>query len=142
MHEDNGHYIDTFYCTALNFTALYTNAIYCTELYGTGFKPSGVELVTANDEMNSQVDGYHLSQNYPNPFNPGTAISYELSTASYVSLKVFDALGREVANLVSGNKPAGIHTVNFDASGLSSGLYMYRMEAGNFMQTRKMMLIK
>lgn len=137
----------TNFITALVFgedkEALFTNAKYArNELYGTGFKPSGVELVTANEEEFYKIDGYHLSQNYPNPFNPGTAISYELSTASHVSLKVFDALGREVANLVSGNKSAGLHTVNFDASSLSSGVYIYRMEAGNFIQTRKMMLIK
>lgn len=85
---------------------------------------------------------FALEQNYPNPFNPSTAIAYQLPAASNVSLKVFDMLGKEVATLVNGRQEAGAYTVNFNANQLSSGIYFYRLQAGNFVQTRKMMLVK
>lgn len=97
---------------------------------------------TAIQQTDDIPSEFELHQNYPNPFNPSTAISYALSAGNHVNLKVFDALGREVATLISGSQSAGIHSVNFDASGLSSGVYVYRMEAGNFVQTKKMLLIK
>ena len=90
----------------------------------------------------SVVRAYRLMQNYPNPFNPSTVISYQLPVASEVSLKVFDVLGREVAVLVSGRQKAGNYVVPFNGSGLSSGVYFYRLQAGQFVQTRKMMLVK
>ncbi len=91
-----------------------------------------------------------LEQNYPNHFNPATTIAYQLPTASNVSLKVFDMLGKEVATLVNGRQEAGTYTVNFNANQLSSGVYFYRLQASatngasssNFVQTRKMMLVK
>ncbi len=85
---------------------------------------------------------FALEQNYPNPFNPSTAISYQLPVASTVSLKVFDMLGKEVATLVNARQEAGAYTVNFNANTLSSGVYFYRLQAGNFVQTRKMLLVK
>lgn len=85
---------------------------------------------------------FTLSNNYPNPFNPTTVISYQLPEASQVTLKVFDMLGREVAILVDGRISAGQHEVQFDASNHSSGLYLYKLQAGEFVQTKKMMLIK
>ncbi len=90
----------------------------------------------------SVVRAYRLMQNYPNPFNSSTVISYQLPVASEVSLKVFDVLGREVAVLVSGRQKAGNYVVPFNGSGLSSGVYFYRLQAGQFVQTRKMMLVK
>ncbi len=85
---------------------------------------------------------FALEQNYPNPFNPSTMISYQLPASSNVSLKVFDMLGKEVATLVNGRQEAGAYTMNFNANQLSSGVYFYRLQAGNFVQTRKMMLVK
>ena len=85
---------------------------------------------------------FGLAQNYPNPFNPATVISFRLSTASMVDLRVYDLLGREVAVLATGERLAGTHNVEFDASRLPSGMYLYRLSAGTFTQTKKMLLTK
>jgi hypothetical protein len=85
---------------------------------------------------------YSLSQNYPNPFNPTTNIKYSITKESQVTLKVFDVLGREVENLVNQKQAAGSYEVNFNASKLSSGIYIYRIKAGDFVQSMKMILIK
>ncbi|MEO8665398.1 MAG: T9SS type A sorting domain-containing protein [Ignavibacteria bacterium] len=83
-----------------------------------------------------------LSQNYPNPFNPNTVISFNLATNSFVSLKVFDNAGREVKSLVNEFKEAGYYSLNFNGSDLSSGIYFYSIEAENFKQVKKMVLVK
>lgn len=83
-----------------------------------------------------------LHQNYPNPFNPSTLIRYQLPVSSFVSLKVFDMLGREVAVLVDGKVNAGSHEVTFNAKGLSSGVYFYRLETNGFVDTKQFTLIK
>jgi photosystem II stability/assembly factor-like uncharacterized protein len=85
---------------------------------------------------------YSLSQNYPNPFNPTTVVSYQLPVASNVKLAVYDVLGREVAVLVNGRMEAGTHEVIFNAAGLASGAYVYRLRAGSSAQTRKLMILK
>jgi len=85
---------------------------------------------------------FELSQNYPNPFNPTTVIRYQVAAACEVRLGVFDLLGREVAVLVSERKAPGSYEATLDVSGLSSGIYFYRMTAGYFTQTRKMAVIK
>ncbi|UCG53849.1 MAG: T9SS type A sorting domain-containing protein [Candidatus Latescibacterota bacterium] len=85
---------------------------------------------------------FSLSQNYPNPFNPTTTISFSLAKASHVRLEIFDIAGRRVATLVDESKDAGPHHVEFDASSLSSGIYIYRIKAGDMTESRKMMLIK
>jgi hypothetical protein len=86
--------------------------------------------------------GFVLLQNYPNPFNPKTAVSYQLPAASKTRLTIYDALGREVETLVNAVQAPGVHTVQFDASGLASGVYFYRLQAGAFVATRKMILAK
>ncbi|MEK6829664.1 MAG: T9SS type A sorting domain-containing protein, partial [Nanoarchaeota archaeon] len=85
---------------------------------------------------------YGLSQNYPNPFNPATSIKYNLPKTTNVSLKVYDVLGREVETLADGVFPAGEYTAGFDASKLSSGVYFYRLKAGDFAETKKMVVNK
>jgi len=85
---------------------------------------------------------FALFQNYPNPFNPATSIQYALATDEFVSLKVYDMIGNEVATLVSEQQSAGSYDVNFNASNLSSGLYIYSITAGKFNQVRTMMLLK
>ncbi len=86
--------------------------------------------------------GYALNQNYPNPFNPSTVISYQLPTTAFVRLRVFDILGNEVASFVNKEQHAGYYNVTFNASKLTSGIYFYRLEAGNFSETKKLMLVK
>lgn len=90
----------------------------------------------------STVLTYELVQNYPNPFNPITTISYSIKEKGFVSLSVFDALGNRVAVLVEEEKPAGKHSINFDAKNLSSGVYYYRIISGSFTETKKMMLLR
>jgi flagellar hook assembly protein FlgD len=90
---------------------------------------------------------FQLSQNYPNPFNPSTVISYQLPVTSNVTLKVYDILGREVATLVNEEKSAGSYEIQFDShSGedrnLTSGIYFYQLKAGDYSETRKMILLR
>ncbi|MCH7820335.1 MAG: T9SS type A sorting domain-containing protein [Candidatus Marinimicrobia bacterium] len=85
---------------------------------------------------------YSLSQNYPNPFNPETVIEFALQSQLKVSLIVYNLRGEKVAQLINRNMPAGMHRVNWDASNVSSGIYFYRLQAGDFVQTRKMVLLK
>lgn len=87
-------------------------------------------------------NSYNLAQNYPNPFNPATSIQYSIPYRSEVVLKVFDILGNEVATLVNEEKERGVYTVNFNGSGLASGMYLYRLQAGSFVETKKMILMK
>jgi hypothetical protein len=93
-------------------------------------------------EEESVPTGFSLGQNYPNPFNPTTRISYSLPEANFVTLKIYDMLGSEVAALVNENRPAGRHEVEFDASRLSSGTYVYKLIAGNYQVTKKMQFVK
>jgi hypothetical protein len=88
------------------------------------------------------IKSFELSQNYPNPFNPTTTISFQIPEESFISLKVFDAIGTEVETIAEGKYPAGVHEVVFNAEKLSSGLYMYRIISGNNELTRKMLVVK
>jgi hypothetical protein len=99
------------------------------------------ELVSGVDDE-ILVNNFNLEQNYPNPFNPSTTINYTLAERSPVTLKIYDVLGNEVASLVNTTEEAGKHDVKFNASMLSSGLYIYTLNAGSFTSSRKMMLLK
>jgi len=87
-------------------------------------------------------DHYSLNQNYPNPFNPSTQIKYALPSAGHVTLAVYNVLGQRVTNLVDGFREAGEHTEQWDASGYGSGVYFYRLSAGSFTETKRMVLVK
>jgi hypothetical protein len=85
---------------------------------------------------------FSLLQNYPNPFNPTTTIKFQIPELNFVTLKVFDVLGNEIATLVNEEKPMGIYEVEFDGKGLPSGIYFYQLQASNFVETKKMILLK
>ena len=97
---------------------------------------------TGLSDISEIPSSFNLSQNYPNPFNPSTVINYQLPVNSYVTLKVFDVIGNEVATLVNQEKPAGSYEVTFDASNLTSGVYFYELHAGDFRSIKKLMLVK
>ena len=94
------------------------------------------------EDVNEKPDHYRLGQNYPNPFNPSTTIKYEVPKSSEVRLIVFDIFGREVSVLVNEKKESGYHEIKFDGSGLASGVYYYRLQAGTYVQTRKLLLLR
>jgi hypothetical protein len=85
---------------------------------------------------------FRLNQNYPNPFNPTTTIEFALPKTAFVTLKIYNLLGKEVAKLVAEQRSAGIHKLNWDARGLASGVYLYRLEAGGFVKSRKLILLR
>lgn len=107
-------------------------------LYGdTTFLTIGIE-----DIQTAPVAEYKLYQNYPNPFNLSTSISYNLPQRSYIKLKVYDLLGKEIAILINEEKESGNHTERFNVKYLSSGIYIYELIAENFRESKKMILIK
>jgi len=95
-----------------------------------------------NDQGSVIPKEFRLEQNYPNPFNPSTTIRYQIPINSHVSLKVYDVLGNEVATLVDEYREAGRYEVEFNAKGLASGVYFYKLQAGIFVETKKMLLVK
>ena len=100
------------------------------------------ERATSNEPVANIPLNYQLHQNYPNPFNPSTVISFELPQHSDVKLEVFDVLGRRVSVLADGFRQAGSYDVRFDGHNLASGMYIYRIQAGSYVQTRTLTLIK
>lgn len=108
-----------------------------TRLYST----SCATPLDVNGEL-PDPDDYSLSNNYPNPFNPTTNFEFRIAEFGFVTLKIFDVLGREVATLMNEEKPAGKYEIQFDASGFSSGVYYYRLQTENFIETKKMVLLK
>ncbi|MBN2571712.1 MAG: T9SS type A sorting domain-containing protein [Ignavibacteriales bacterium] len=109
------------------------------------FGSMGVSVITdglgiEGEEMLPIV--YSLEQNFPNPFNPSTSIKFSIPEAGFVTLKIYNLLGQEVATLVKEQMNAGTREVKFNASNLASGIYIYRLEANNFTSTKKMVLLK
>jgi nitrous oxidase accessory protein NosD len=117
------------------------------DTWGGGFvvRVDGLTLEPATStppERDSKPSKFSLGQNYPNPFNPATTVEFSILGTQYTTLKVYDILGQEVAVLVHDKKEPGNHTVRFEGSGLASGVYLYRLTAGSFVQTRKMLLVR
>ncbi|MCU0342481.1 MAG: T9SS type A sorting domain-containing protein [Ignavibacterium sp.] len=119
-----------WHCLGTSYTDMYF------ELYGTTVPVDVKEINIISPST------FSLDQNYPNPFNPITKISWQSPVAGYQSIKVYDVLGNEVATLVDEYKPAGSYEVDFKAEGLSSGIYFYKLLAGNFVESKKMILMK
>jgi Secretion system C-terminal sorting domain len=137
-------YYSKFWELAKNFTiGLFQKASYriaCviyTEWINAGGSPTGI-----SEQKNISLKDFQLYQNYPNPFNPSTVISYHLPANNFVSLKVYDIIGNEVATLVSESKPAGEYAVRFNGTNLPSGVYIYRLNSGNFSASKKLLLMK
>jgi hypothetical protein len=103
---------------------------------------TAMELTTSVEGISEVPSTMILHQNYPNPFNPATSITFELAQSESVELSVYTIMGQRVATLVNETRAAGAHTVSFDASGLSSGVYMYRLQAGSVVSTKRMTLMK
>ena len=110
------------------------------------------EKVTSVNDLSNRISKYTLCQNYPNPFNPSTTINYSIPELSFVTLKVYDVLGNEIETLINEEKSAGEYKVEFSAKGgsasggnandLSSGIYIYKLIAGSYVESKKMLLIK
>jgi hypothetical protein len=116
------------------------------DLYGHRFALGGGRLFRLDTELGVDPEEgprtYTLEQNYPNPFNPVTTINYQLPTITRVTLKVYDVLGREVAALVNEVKQPGRHTVQWNASEVAGGVYFYRLSTRDFVQTRRLLLLR
>ncbi len=117
-----------------NYESDYSNSVSC--------NVKGHEIEKTGSFGTEVVDNYVLTQNYPNPFNPTTNLKYSVKEKGFVSLKVYDLLGKEVADLVNEDKDIGHHSVNFNASELPSGIYIYSIRVNDFSQSRKMLLLK
>jgi hypothetical protein len=99
-------------------------------------------LIVSVNDLESSVNGFHLGKNHPNPFKQSTTINYRLTDDGYVSLKIYDVLGNEVASLVNSNQTKGSYTIPFNANGLPDGMYSYTLRCGNQVRSNKMLLVK
>jgi photosystem II stability/assembly factor-like uncharacterized protein len=128
------------YSSVLSMT-IKSDTVYCgLQNYGVWKLPVPIMTYSTSDQVLPKR--YSLSQNYPNPFNPTTSIEYSIPESGNVKLKVYNSIGKEVATLSSGYKATGVYKVNFDAAGLSSGIYYYKLTSGNFSEVKKMILLK
>jgi hypothetical protein len=112
------------------------------DVYFDNIRITSGNIPTSISNTKPNPKSYELIQNYPNPFNPSTTIHYSIPKLSFVSLKIYDVLGSEISTLVNEEKQAGTYEVKFDAGGLSSGVYFYQLNAGDFEETKKMILIR
>jgi len=125
----------------VNMGTVYTYKLVTVDVSGNR-KEAATKVVTMSPSSAAEVTEYALRQNYPNPFNPTTSISFDVLNSGYTSLKVYNLLGEEVATLVNGSIAKGVHTVNFDAANLPSGVYVYRLSVNGFAAEKKMLLMK
>lgn len=109
---------------------------------GDGIPDPTIIITSARENINILPKDFALHQNYPNPFNPTTVISYQIPLAGMVNLRVFDILGKEISLLVNEDKHPGYYRVTFDASKFASGVYYYKIQAGDFISVKKMVLVK
>ena len=123
------------------FSGLWSPMVYSTDWTATNPDSCMISAVSQH-QVQEVPTKYYLSQNYPNPFNPTTSIKYSVIKPGLVSLKVYDILGRQVAELVNQYKSAGTYVVDFDASALTSGMYFYKLEAGDYKEVKRMILVK
>jgi hypothetical protein len=124
------------------FVTGYTMFDYDTEVMCTTIKYTDPTVVGIVHDPTTFPDLFRLEQNYPNPFNPKTVIKYQLPASSQVDLSIFNILGQKITTLVSEQQAAGTYEVNWDASGLASGMYFYKLETPANVQVQKMLLIK
>jgi hypothetical protein len=101
-----------------------------------------ISVTNVGDDANGVLSSYKLFNNYPNPFNPSTIIRYSIPETAFTLINIYDALGNQVASLVNETKPAGAYEVEFNAEGLSSGIYYYTFQAGSFKEAKKMILLR
>jgi hypothetical protein len=104
--------------------------------------PHGMVVSAMTNPLKSSPHTYALQQNYPNPFNPATKIEYSIPKTCRVTLNIYDLLGRKIITLVNEEKSAGTYQIKFDDSNLASGMYLYRLQAGSFNETKRLMLLK
>ena len=119
-----------------------TNGTFTATLADSSITTFVADIVSDVETGSAIPQTFELSQNYPNPFNPETEIRYQTPEVSQVTLTVYDVLGREVATLVNEQLPAGIHRATWDAGGFPSGMYLYRLTANGFVETKKLILLK
>jgi plastocyanin len=128
------------------FTTVGLHPYYCEPHGGPGGQDMSGVIIVQNpvgvDDEQIIADKFELMQNYPNPFNPSTSIQFVISNREFVTLKIYNILGDEVATLVNEDKEQGVYDITFNATGLSSGMYLYKLQAGSFVETKKMILIK
>jgi len=147
--------ITVYFWTTYEATATYAEYMflwgYSNDIFFySGYKETGLsvrclnDIITGfNDHSNSTLPkSIDLLQNFPNPFNPSTAINYSLPKAMHVTLSIYNTMGQEVSKLISKDMSAGVYTTEWNASGFASGVYYYRIVAGNFVQTKKLLLLK
>jgi photosystem II stability/assembly factor-like uncharacterized protein len=134
--------------TEYDYLSVYALTISETQLFSGGglgrvYRRPLSEMITDVELYSDRIpSAFYLGQNYPNPFNPTTKIKFAIPKSSFVNLKVYDVLGNEIATLLNEEKPAGLYKIDFDASGLSSGVYFYKLISGGFVETKKMILIR
>ncbi|MCX6165356.1 MAG: T9SS type A sorting domain-containing protein [Ignavibacteriae bacterium] len=125
-----------------SFHFLDSNVGYAAGDLGVILKTTNGGAVWVSNNTQEIPKSFELFQNYPNPFNPTTNIKYQITNSKLVTLRVYDILGKEIATLVNEKKTAGIYEVTFNGSNFASGVYFYRIQAGDFVQVKKMVLIK
>jgi hypothetical protein len=123
-----------------DFGGMLDNLLGCV-IDGVAYGDTTFTIVSVDDEFETPKS-FYLAQNYPNPFNPSTTIRFQIVDFGFVSIKVYDMLGKEIETLVNEEKPKGIYEIIFDGSGLVSGTYFYQFKTANYIETKKMQLMK